>query len=103
MTAPTPAQRQTEHEINFEFPYRLNGGDAAYFDCRALVMVDWGQKLIHYPPPAVPGYGPEIEEISNLEVDAGRAGWCTPDPALSRKIHDWLAAQHQFLIDKARE
>ena len=93
----------TEHEINFEFPYLLNGGEASSFDCRARVLVDWGQKPIHYPPPGDPGYGPEIEEISNLEVSAGRAGWCVPDPALSRKIHDWLDTQRQFIIDKARE
>lgn len=99
----------TDHDIEFTFPYLIAGGEAATFECRCRVRVEWGHNPLRD--------GDVIDEICNPEVEVIRyepfssiglaeksiRRWETPDPALAQKIYDWLETQHPMLLDKARD
>ena len=100
----------TEHTFEFEFPYLIAGGTAAYFECRCHFRLTPGRKGIYRPPPGLPPQQPEVEEVWGVEVNIGKYDaktgtwnqeWAIPDPALAQRIYDYLATQHAGMIERA--
>ena len=99
-----------EVEVEFAFPYLLNGKVAAEFTIYCQVKVRPGRPARLTTWPSIPAKEAEVEEISGVEVEVGEydlkiARWvpsrAAPDRMLEEKIRAWLEEPAQ--LDKMLE